>query len=479
MPVPPIVREALDGPGVPLEADTRRLMEHRLGHDFAHVRVHTDDLAAASARAVGALAYTVGKSIVFDRGRYAPHENRGLSLLAHELVHTMQQFGRRSPSASEELRVDPTASAGEDEARSVADASAEPQRAAPSHARQHMSRCQPTAPSGNAILQRAVSTFGGDWDTDNYDAVHDVDQSGNPVPAAQKVRGADITLRFKPNNAVDSELIGLTQSVQSYVGGALALTPAAATRAIPGAGAKPTNTGPGETDEGTAIDRASGFNNPIYPVQSAASASLADPSTAASWGQLGWHYTDAAKVPKHQDATLIDRCRRAGADKNSRQIFEVAALATKGAQAGTYYGSVRWGWRTDAAANLTKINLMKVSDGVPSSTFIKAAGIWDKGVSSTGAANVKLDAPGIIVTTGSVTLKPQAVIMLPIALTVGTRLQIISGFHPPFLPGSGTVKVVDGPHTGVVGEIDVGPAPGPFAPLAPMGTPPGIAPERL
>ena len=138
----------------------------------------------------------------------------------------------------------------------------------------------------------------------------------------------------------------------------------------------------------------------------------------------------------------------------------MAALATKGAQAGTYYGSVRWGWRTDSAGNLTKIDLQKVSDGVPSSTFIKAAGIWDKGVSSTGAANVKLGAPGIMVTKGSVTLTPKAVVMLPIVLPVGTRLQIVSGFYPPFLPGSGTVKVVDGPHTGVVGDINVGLAPG-------------------
>jgi hypothetical protein len=476
---PGIVHEALLGPSVPLDAGTRRLMERRLGHDFAHVRVHTDERAAASARAVDALAYTVGRSIVFDRGRYAPHENKGRRLLAHELVHTVQQLGREPPSGGEELRVDPPASAREDEARTIAAAaSAEPQCAVASRASQLLSRIQLSAPSGIAILQRAVPTFGGDWDTDHYEAVKDLDGNGNPVPVAQNVRGADITLKFKPNNNVNAELIGLTQSVQSYVAGALALTPAAATRAIPTADAKPINTGKGETDEGTAIDRASGYNNPIYPVQSVASVSLADPNTLASWGQLGWHYTDVAKGPTHQDATLIDNPRRAGADKNSRQIFEVAALATKGPQAGTYFGSVRWGWRTDSAANLTKIDLQKVSHGVPSSTFIKAAGIWDKGVSSTGAANVKLEAPGIMVTTGPVALAPLAVIMLPIVLPVGTRLQIISGFHPPFLPGSGIVKVIDGPHTGVVGNIGVGPAPGPLMPSGPPMAPPAIMPER-
>jgi hypothetical protein len=471
-PAPPIVHEALRGPSAPLDASTRKRMESRLGHNFAHVRVHTDERAAASARAVGALAYTVGRSIVFDRGRYAPNEDKGRGLLAHELVHTLQQSGREPPSSDEELRVDSPTSPEEGEAQTIAATSTAPHRDYPSRASQLLSRSQSNVPFGKAILQRAVPTSGGDWDTDHYEAVKDLDASGNPIPAAQNVRGADITLKFKPNNDVNAELIGLTQSVQSYVGGALALTPAAATRAIPAADAKPINTGKGETDEGTAIDRASGYNNPIYPVKSVASVSLADPNTAASWGQLGWHYTDVANRPKHQDATLVDAPRRPGADKNSRQIFEVAALATKGAQAGTYYGSVRWGWRTDSAANLTKIDLQKVSDGVPSSTFIKAAGIWDK-----GAANVKLGAPGIMVTTGPVTLTPKAVVMLPIVLPVGTRLQIISGFHPPFLPGSGTVKVIDGPHTEVVGDIDVGPAPGPLMPPGPIAPPP-IVPER-
>lgn len=44
-------------------------MEKRLGSDLGHVRVHTDARAAAAARSVNALAYTVGRSIVFDSGQ--------------------------------------------------------------------------------------------------------------------------------------------------------------------------------------------------------------------------------------------------------------------------------------------------------------------------------------------------------------------------------------------------------------------------
>ena len=66
-------------------------MEPRFGHDFGQVRVHTDSSAAESARAVDALAYTMGKDIVFARGQYAPHTSAGQDLLAHELAHTIQQ----------------------------------------------------------------------------------------------------------------------------------------------------------------------------------------------------------------------------------------------------------------------------------------------------------------------------------------------------------------------------------------------------
>ena len=300
-------------------------------------------------------------------------------------------------------------------------------------------------------LMRAVTTSGGEWDTTKYDLLQDVDQSGNAAPAAWGLRGLDIDLTFNPNNHVDAETIGLTQSVQAFVNNAPNLTPAAATRAIPAADAININTGPGETDQGTAIDRAAGFNNPIYPVSNPASASLDDPATSPGWGQHGFHYTDK-NVLKHQNANLKDKPMRSGAQKDSRHIFETTALATKGAQAGTYYGSVRWGWRTDAKGTFTKLPLEKVSDGVPSSSFLKAAGIWNPGTSSTGAQNVDLPIPDVKVTTAMLTPLVRPVPFAAIQLPMGTRLQVVREWSPPLL--AGTVKVVDGPHTGVTGEVD-------------------------
>ncbi len=103
--VPPSVGGALRSPGQPLDGPTRGFMETRFGRDFSHVRVHADEGAGASARAVNARAYTVGGDIVFGAGEYRPHEATGQKLLAHELAHTVQQahFSSAAPQASLEI----------------------------------------------------------------------------------------------------------------------------------------------------------------------------------------------------------------------------------------------------------------------------------------------------------------------------------------------------------------------------------------
>ena len=88
---PPIVHDVLRSSGRPLQPAVEREMGARYGHDFSRVRVHTDARAAASAEAVGALAYAVGRDIVFGAGRYAPASPDGQALIAHELAHVVQQ----------------------------------------------------------------------------------------------------------------------------------------------------------------------------------------------------------------------------------------------------------------------------------------------------------------------------------------------------------------------------------------------------
>jgi hypothetical protein len=94
---PAIVEDTLSSSGSPLPHATRTQMERHFGHDFARVRVHTDRRAADSAAAVEARAYTVGSSVVFGAGEYAPDTASGRRLLAHELTHVVQQQSGTPP----------------------------------------------------------------------------------------------------------------------------------------------------------------------------------------------------------------------------------------------------------------------------------------------------------------------------------------------------------------------------------------------
>ena len=210
------------------------------------------------------------------------------------------------------------------------------------------------------------------------------------------------------------------------------------------------NTGKGETDEGTAIDRAPDFNNPIYAVDTQPSTKLDDPSTDAGWGQHGWH--NSKKSPQKRDALLIDAPTRVGAAKDSRHIFETAAIATKGVQKGTYYGSVRWGWRTDSSSNFTKIPLQVVSQGAPSSTFFKAAELWNAAKDSTGANTVDLPLIDVKLTTSTVTGQyPPNFVGPPLSIPANTRVQIIKNAVAP--DKNGQIKVMDGTFAGNTLEI--------------------------
>lgn len=90
---PPIVRDALGSPGHRLDVASRRALPAELRSLLADVRIHTDSVAARSADALGADAYTVGRDIVFAAGSFAPHTAAGRGLIAHEAAHVGQQAG--------------------------------------------------------------------------------------------------------------------------------------------------------------------------------------------------------------------------------------------------------------------------------------------------------------------------------------------------------------------------------------------------
>ncbi len=77
--------------GQPLEPELRAALEPRFNHDFSQVRVYADSDADSLARQHEARAMTLGQDIYFQRGAYQPQSELGVSLIAHELAHTVQQ----------------------------------------------------------------------------------------------------------------------------------------------------------------------------------------------------------------------------------------------------------------------------------------------------------------------------------------------------------------------------------------------------
>ncbi|MBO9618712.1 MAG: DUF4157 domain-containing protein [Niabella sp.] len=79
------------GSGNPLSGDTKSFMETRFDADFSDVKIHNGNNAAQLSSQLNAQAFTVGRDIYFNEGKYRPDTFTGRHLLAHELTHVMQQ----------------------------------------------------------------------------------------------------------------------------------------------------------------------------------------------------------------------------------------------------------------------------------------------------------------------------------------------------------------------------------------------------
>jgi hypothetical protein len=82
---------ASDGAGEPIPPALRGAMEAGIGAEFSAVRVHADARAASLCESVSARAFTHGANVYFNRGEYRPDAREGRRVLAHELVHVVQQ----------------------------------------------------------------------------------------------------------------------------------------------------------------------------------------------------------------------------------------------------------------------------------------------------------------------------------------------------------------------------------------------------
>ncbi len=88
------------GKGAPLPASTRAFMEGHFQSDLSAVRIHTDAVADSLNTALHSYAFTSGYDVFFATGQYSPGTVEGDRLLAHELVHTVQQGASPSDSTT-------------------------------------------------------------------------------------------------------------------------------------------------------------------------------------------------------------------------------------------------------------------------------------------------------------------------------------------------------------------------------------------
>jgi len=107
------------GDGSPLPKDTRSFMGNRFGANFSNVKIHNDSNSAQLNKQLNSQAFTKGKDIYFNQGKYNLGTSSGKYLLAHELTHVVQQTGlstysNRSNSLSENVQraVDPISAVG-------------------------------------------------------------------------------------------------------------------------------------------------------------------------------------------------------------------------------------------------------------------------------------------------------------------------------------------------------------------------------
>jgi hypothetical protein len=86
--------------GFGLSGEDLERFEQVFDHDFGHVKIHTDGVAAEAARALNAYAFALGGDLYFGSGNFAPGTQKGDRLLAHELTHVVQHDENRLPAPS-------------------------------------------------------------------------------------------------------------------------------------------------------------------------------------------------------------------------------------------------------------------------------------------------------------------------------------------------------------------------------------------
>jgi hypothetical protein len=315
-------------------------------HDISGIQAHVGEAAADSAREIGARAYAVADHVVLGT---APD----LHTVAHEAAHVVQQ------RAGVQLKggVGEVGDTYERHADEVADLVV-----AGRSAEAALDRFAPGgAAAASPAVQRSVDTYYGTFDTASFGVVQADEHNAARV---------EMFLQFTPNAQVDATEIALSQSVKAQIDGQPVHIDATKRR-------QQVPTGP---DAGYVIDGMSHRRNPLYlePSQDTNDGLHAVTSDAeADFAQQGYRKLEDGTW-KVRPAQLHDEPTMNTERAHASTLFETTAIAVKGSQKDTYYGSVTWGMQTDNQGKLTGVALAKASDAVPTQKFMAAARQWNQ-----------------------------------------------------------------------------------------------------
>jgi hypothetical protein len=388
-------------------------------HDIGAVTSHQGPRAAAAANLIRASAYTTGEHVTFGG---APD----LHTAAHEAAHVLQQrAGVRidgymgKPGDAYERHADAVAGLV------VAGRSAEPlldQLVVPglhTGTQRGVLQCKPIA------TKPIPPTDFGTFKVTKFESM-------GPDGAED---GIDINLEFDPDKSkVDATKIGFIQAAHSEVGGvAIAMEPSIKSRMVP------TGTGKGFAIDRTTRDQ---IGNPVFGTKPSKPGDKPGDAEMTGAGQWGFSFSDKSSQ-QHEVAILRDRAHLPDRGIDSGQLFESAVVAVAGKQAGTYMGSVTWGWAVDHGGAFKPVLPTLKSKNKPSAEFKAAAQIWNKALTK-----------GVIKTTASPTdIYSGTLWKVKYTVDKGTEVDPIPGVVIHDNIAFYDVKIKSGPHANAVGTV--------------------------
>lgn len=233
---------------------------------------------------------------------------------------------------------------------------------------------EPDNKTGEDRSTESVTTAGGVWTAVRYVAV----ERYNGADAW----GASMHLDFTPLHPTDATQISLVQTVLPFKNGQFYFTD---------------KTTENRAYAGSAIDQAPDSRSPLYADEPGTGGGLLGSSTEQEgMGRHGYRFQDIQTGKwKFESARLKDLPHFRGVTGFSSQTFETTALAVDGNDRGTYYGSVRWGWRSNGRKGHVKLDpLSVVSKGSTSSAFKLSLKQWNETKTSQGATPQQLPRVG-------------------------------------------------------------------------------------